>query len=68
MDEGGIIAVSIFIGAVIGRWWSVVLAAPAGLLAASAFEFEGFSRTEVAVLTGLVSQPALPSVWQPEEP
>ena len=54
MDEGGIIAVSIFFGAVTGRWWSVVLAAPAGLLAASAFEFEGFSRTEVAVLTGLV--------------
>ena len=54
MDETAIIVVILFVGAAVGRWWSVVLAIPAGLLAGATYEFEGFSDTEMAVLTGIV--------------
>lgn len=44
---------SVLAGAVIGRWWSIVLAVPAGVAAASTFSFEGFSDAGVGVLFGI---------------
>jgi hypothetical protein len=57
--EAVTIATSVLVGALVGRWWVVVLAVPAGIFAQSVFSFEGFSDTEVAVLFGIVPR----SVW-----
>lgn len=55
MIEGSTIAASVVVGALVGRWWSIVFAVPAGFIAQSMFSFEGFSDTEVAVLFGIAS-------------
>jgi hypothetical protein len=47
------IAVGVLIGVIIGRWWSILFALPAGLVAQSMYSFEGFSDTGVAVLFGI---------------
>jgi hypothetical protein len=47
------IAVGLLIGVIIGRWWSILFALPAGLVAQSMYSFEGFSDTGVAVLFGI---------------
>lgn len=48
------IVLSILIGLLVGRWWSVVLALPVAVIAANWFSFEGFSGLEVGVLFGVV--------------
>lgn len=53
MTETVIVATSVLVGALVGRWWIVILAVPAGLAAQSAYSFEGFSDTEVGVLFGI---------------
>jgi hypothetical protein len=45
--------VGVLIGVIIGRWWSILFALPAGLVAQSMYSFEGFSDTGVAVLFGI---------------
>ena len=49
MLEVETIAVGVVIGATIGRWWSILLVVPAGLVAQGMYSFEGFSDTGVAV-------------------
>ena len=51
--EATTLAVAILIGVYVGRWWVIVLALPAGLLASARYSFEGFSGGEVAVLFGI---------------
>lgn len=53
MFEVTIIVASVLAGAAIGRWWSVMLAIPAGYLAARSYSFEGFSEAEVGLLVGI---------------
>lgn len=53
MIEGLTFAVSGLAGALVARWWVLVLAVPGGLIAAGIFSFEGFSDTEVGVLFGI---------------
>jgi hypothetical protein len=50
---GATLALGILIGVLVGRWWAIVLALPAALLASSMFSFEGFSDGEIAVLHGI---------------
>jgi hypothetical protein len=47
------LALSIAAGAVIARWWALVLAVPAGLIAARTFSFGGFSDAEVGLVFGI---------------
>ena len=49
---GATLALGILIGVLVGRWWAILLALPAALLASSVFSFEGFSDGEIAVLFG----------------
>jgi hypothetical protein len=47
-----LIGLGLVLGALIGRWWSIALAVPAGLIGSSTYSWEGFSDTEVAVAIG----------------
>jgi hypothetical protein len=49
---GVLIGLGVVFGALIGRWWSIALAVPAGLIGSSRYSWEGFSDTEVAVAIG----------------
>ena len=53
MLEASTLIVSVLLGPLIGRWWSIILAVPAGLVAAATFSFEGFSDAEVGILFGI---------------
>ena len=53
--EATIIGVGLPAGILIGRWWSVVLAVPAGLYGQSAYSFEGFSDDAVGLLYGITA-------------
>ena len=53
MLEGSTLIVSVLVGALVGRWWALLLAFPAGVIAASTFSFEGFSDAEVGTLFGI---------------
>ena len=55
MIEDTTIAASLLVGALIGRWWSIALAVPAGLIGQSMYSWEGASDTEVGVLFGIAS-------------
>ena len=57
--EAATLALGGLTGAVLGRWWAVALAVPAGLAAASAYSVEGFSPLEVGVLFGVAVAVAL---------
>jgi len=53
--EAFTLVASALVGALVGRWWSIVLAVPAGLVASNTFSFEGFSSAEVGVLFGIAA-------------
>jgi hypothetical protein len=55
MMEATTLVASIALGALIGRWWSIALAVPAGFIAQSVYSFEGFSNTEVGILFGIAT-------------
>ncbi len=48
-------AAGVFVGALVARWWSVVLAVPVGVIASTMLSLEGLSGTEVGVLSGIVT-------------
>jgi hypothetical protein len=45
------IILGVVLGALIGRWWVILLAVPFGVFAAITIDIEGLSDTEIAALT-----------------